>query len=864
MLKHLSLILSILLLSACIEIHGQGFQNRLDSLENELTKLERDTNMANLHIQLALDYRQYNPRKVFEHANKALELSQELDYKKGIAASYNRLGSFYRQTGSYAKAVDFYLKALNYYELVGDIKGMSFCYNGIGAIFRIEQFYDKAIEYHTKALELAKIQSDSVGISIYLRNIAVCFYDQKMYNESLKYALESYEIAKTTNNANINISALQAVGNYYLNSGEVKKAVDYFQKALTLGEKTENRYSEVFTLNRLADCYLQLGDDFKAKDLLLKALRIGKELGAKHDIKDSYFGLSLVYEKMGEYKSAFANHRLYSQYNDSIFSAESKQKISELQQLYEIEQQKMEIELLTKNNQLNTIKIKRQRLLTLTFILTFLLAIGYVSLLSVSNRRKQRSNAILLKQNKEILNQKREIEEQALELKKLSIVASHTNNAIMIMKSNGDIDWVNEAFTRIYGYTLDEFILERGTNILRIPVDNEVSRNLEACILGHQPVTYDVQVPCKNGSKIWIQTTVTPIRSIDRNIQNFVAIDTDITTSKKFELDLKERNEEITVQRDNLAELNAELHQKNEEIQAQHDYLMELNTELHTKNEEILAQRDELEKTQSQLVQSEKMASLGVLTAGIAHEINNPINFVFAGVNVLKRDFEDISSVLDFLFELRKTSDPTNNFFERIVQKMEENDFGEAYNAIRQTLDDIQLGARRTAEIVEGLRNYARTEKEDWAELDMHKVINGVLLLLKNNYKNRINIIKNYQTEEAIIHCKAGRLDQALLNIVSNAIDAIEDKGEILITTKIENSQLNISIKDSGKGINEEVLNKIFDPFFTTKQVGKGLGLGLSITYGIIKEHNGNIKVNSQIGVGTEFIITLPIIQPKS
>ncbi len=852
---------------------GQKPNVRLDSLERQLETLQHDTAKVDMMVLLALEYRQFDTRKVFSYANQALELATQISYKKGIADANNRLGSFYRQTGVYDKAIDFYIKALKFYEQEKDKKGMSFCYNGIGSIFRFQQQFDKAVDYLQKALDIAIEQNDSTGMSIYYRNIGMCFFDEKKFEKSLQWTQKSLEIAKKIDNPSIKIASYQAIGDSYRRVGELLMAIFYYTEAYNIGEKQKNKYSLTYTLNRLGECYTQQRKFNLAERSFLQSLEINKQLSIKYDIKDSYGGLAALYGQQGDFENAYKYHLLFSQYNDSIFTLESTQKISQLEQLYELEQQQMKIEVLSKTNEINSLRISRQRNITLGFVVLVLILSFFILAMVKNYRRTNIANQLLKSQNKEIIASKREIESKSKELKKLSIVASKTSNAIMLIKPNGQIEWVNEAFTRIYGYTLESFIAERGMNITRVSSNQEVQRHLENCVYNHQPTTYNVQVPCYDGSWIWIQTTISPIWNQDGTLECFVAIDTDITPLKEFEanlvnmsdelmekaIDLQQKNEEILSQRDNLAMLNAELQQKNEEIRTQHDYLMMLNTELKQKNEEIEAQRDNLQRAQNQLIQSEKMASLGVLTAGIAHEINNPINFVYAGSNILKRDYEDIELIVKQVIDLEASESRRIDIVNNLIRLNRELNLIETNTVIIQTISDIQLGAKRTAKIVEGLRNYARVEKEEWQRFDLHKIIEGVLQLLINNYRDRIKIVKYYHSDIPVIQCKSGRLDQAFLNILTNAMEAIDDKGQIVITTKFEKTKVIISIKDTGRGITPEAMTKIFDPFFTTKPVGHGIGLGLTIAYGIIQEHGGTVHVQSQKGVGTEFVIELPV-----
>jgi len=260
-------------------------------------------------------------------------------------------------------------------------------------------------------------------------------------------------------------------------------------------------------------------------------------------------------------------------------------------------------------------------------------------------------------------------------------------------------------------------------------------------------------------------------------------------------------------------------------------YLRSLNykyeSELHDYNEELKSIIEKLNETQQQLVQSEKMASLGILTAGVAHEINNPLNFINGGIIGLESYIK-------------------KNLNEHIVK-------------VEPLINAIHVGVKRTTDIVVSLGQYSRPDNLEKTNCDIHSIIDNCLTMLHNELKNKAEIIKNYTNLSYSLTGREGKLHQAMLNILSNAGQSIDSKGKISINTQILNKRLNISVADNGCGISEENLGKIFDPFFTTKDPGKGTGLGLSITYNIIQDHSGTIEFQSELNKGTVVIISLPV-----
>lgn len=306
---------------------------------------------------------------------------------------------------------------------------------------------------------------------------------------------------------------------------------------------------------------------------------------------------------------------------------------------------------------------------------------------------------------------------------------------------------------------------------------------------------------------------------------------------------------------------NLELHKENEKIITEQNIMLEERVKVRT--EQLEATNKSLKEAEANLVNAEKMSSLGLLTAGISHEINNPINFVVSNVKPLKRDVEDVLSILK---EYNNISENENLkvTLERIEKMKSEVDLDYVIQEINLLLKGIEEGAVRTSEIVKGLKSFARSDEADVKSCNIHEGIESTLTLLNHNLsEENIRVIKNYGNV-SVIDCFPGKLNQVFMNLLGNAIHAVSARKDktsriIEITTNHAGENVEIKVKDNGIGIPEENLNKIFEPFFTTKEVGKGTGLGLSIVYGIITSHNGKISVSSVENTGTEFVISLPL-----
>ena len=310
-----------------------------------------------------------------------------------------------------------------------------------------------------------------------------------------------------------------------------------------------------------------------------------------------------------------------------------------------------------------------------------------------------------------------------------------------------------------------------------------------------------------------------------------------------------------------VAQATLQIREQKEEIETQRDEVLASNEALEDQKKELELTVENLKMTQSQLIQSEKMASVGVLTAGIAHELNNPINFVHGNVNPLKRDLSELFSLME-KYDKTLEAHKLEKVISEIDYLKDKMDFSFLSKEIISLLEGIEEGANRSSQIVKGLRTFSRLDEDNCQLYDIHEGIDSTLILLQNKIKNRIKIRKEYGDFKEL-ECFPSKFNQVILNILTNSIQAIEDEGEILIQTIRSGIGIKVIIKDNGVGMSPEVKKHIFEPFFTTKEVGEGTGLGLSISFGIIEQHKGNIDVISEPGKGTEFIISLPGTLPN-
>ena len=325
------------------------------------------------------------------------------------------------------------------------------------------------------------------------------------------------------------------------------------------------------------------------------------------------------------------------------------------------------------------------------------------------------------------------------------------------------------------------------------------------------------------------------VREVVRPIESLVKASKELKEKRKASFIPNHSKTEIAELVDAFNEMSGQIIASDKKMEKQLELLEQANTKI--------------KNTQGQLIQSAKLASLGELVAGIAHELNNPVGFIYSNISYLKNYMKSLFKIID---KSHKSEEELNTLMKKKDYSYIKEDFPKLIKACEE-------GAKRAKDIVLGLRNFSRLDRDQRSEFDVNGGLDSTLGLIEGELKNKVTVHKNY-AEVPKIHCNVNQMKQVFMNVLNNACQAISEKGDIYITTHFDekNQRVEMEIQDTGCGVKQEDLGKIFDPFYTTKPVGQGTGLGLSISYGLIKSHDGHIEVESREGEGTTFLISLP------
>lgn len=434
--------------------------------------------------------------------------------------------------------------------------------------------------------------------------------------------------------------------------------------------------------------------------------------------------------------------------------------------------------------------------------------------------------------------------------------AMDAHSIVSVADATGRITHVNDKFCEVSGYQRDELV---GANHRIVKSDfhpPEFFHDMWDTIGSGRTWQGEVKNRAKNGRHYWVESTIVPMLDEHGLPASYIAVRTEITKIMEMEEALRQAN---AVLESKVVERTRELEQAKQQVEQELFDRVRTQTALQASYDELKRLHRQLQDTQQNLMQSEKLAAVGQLAAGMAHEINNPIGFVASNLATLARYQETLGALLASYRQLEAGLDGDARV--AIVAQRQTADLDFLLEDTPALLKESRDGMERVRRIVQDLRDFSRVDSAaQWQEVDVNHNLDTTLNLLGKQITQGIGIQREYG-QLSQVECSPADLNQVFMNLLNNALQAIQGKGSITLRSGQDGDQAWVEIEDTGEGIPEEVRPHIFDPFFTTRPVGQGAGLGLSTAYGIIQKHGGQISVSSQTGKGSVFRVTLPLRQ---
>ncbi|MFC2104759.1 tetratricopeptide repeat protein [Bacteroidota bacterium] len=790
------------------EIMGKSFPDSATAFAEKGIKLAKKINYkkgeANLYKNIGnINWSRGHLDQAVEDFNKALKLytkqsespekSQFIDAKKGIAYCYNGIGIVWFLKGNYSKALEYFQLSLENHEKVNNKPGISKCYNNIGLVHWKQDNLERAIEYFEKSLSIQDELGNYKEMAGGYNNMAIIYKKQKKYDEALKYYNKSLEILLAEDNRKGIALCYNNIGILYEDLKKFDTAFEFYNKALELRIKIDDKKGIASTYGSLASLNNKIAKQtnnnaerikkyYEAIEYAKSGLNLSREIGVLYQEMDLYEVLYNSYEGLGKFNESLKYYKLRTELKDSLFNKDKNKQIEEAEAKYQSAQKQQEIE--KQKTELEKQKTFRNYLIIFAILIVLLIIVLYSRFIL-----KQRTNTIL--------------EEKNRELQKLSIVASETDNAITICDAEGNFEWVNEGLIRLFGYTLEERKKIHGNNIFEASTNPKIKKIIERVKKDKKSVIYESTIKTSKGEIRNLQTTLTPFLNKNGEIQKLIFIDTDISELKEAEQEILQKNEEISVQKEELEK---------------HRYHLEQVVNRRTKDLKIAKEKAE---------ESDRLKSS--FLANMSHEIRTPMNAIIG--------------YSDLLSDNQIDSDSKNN----LISEISTNCYS-LLNIIDNVLDLARIDT-----------NQLKVQKEKFS-LDI------LITSIYNSYLDVINL-KKLKFELLIpkknieIFSDEYRIKQIFSNLIDNSIKFTE-KGKIEIGYNINPTTIEFFIKDTGIGLSIDQQNHIFNRFTKIeddkRKLYRGAGLGLAICRNIVKLINGDIWVESEPEKGAAFYFTIP------
>lgn len=725
---------------------------------------------------------------------KSLAIQKEQNNKEAASDAYFNIADVYMQHNQQEQAIAYLQQSL---ESATNLKRQAETFNKIGVSYHQLQQFITAIEYYNKAINTASSIDDKEGLALYQNNLGNAYVDIRKFEEALIHYSISLGLYRDILNDNGIASVYYNIGNVRRRQNRTNQAIENFTRSIEIAKKTNNRGVLARNYRALSDVYKTIGNHALALSYYKQFVAI-----------ESPRGRTLL-----QLSEVLLKHTVDS--DEILLLRAQMQRGAEL---YRLEQAKYETELL--------LLAQRQRLYEITrlSLLGIAIAIGIVLFLFLMRFRTGRKyykqlslkNAEILQKQEEITVQRENLEILNAQLERLSIVASQTANTVAILTPNADIEWNNAAFTAQYGNSTANFIA--------FAESVQEKAYIQECIESKKSVQYETQ-----RNNIWVQCMLTPI-CIDNELAKIIVIEANITALKKHEIEIKQQRDEILVQA--------------QEIEKQRDIALDQRNQIEEQKNSIETSLVELQHTQKKLIESEKMASLGSLVAGISHEINTPVGIGIAASTSLVSRTESLKE----LFESRK---------------MKQSDLQNYILSTQEAATLIQSNLTRTGELVKSFKRVSVDEMTDQKrEFNLQEYISEVLTSLAAETAGRDIEYTIDCPDDIQLNSYPAAFAKIISNMMKNVLVHAYSKDEkhlVSITARVIDATLRLQFTDKGKGMSPEVVQKVFNPFFTTNmQAGKGLGMNM-VYNAVTNQLKGEISCESTQGEGTTYHIIIPM-----
>jgi signal transduction histidine kinase len=818
-------------------------QNKTADSLNRLLAIEKeDTNRVSLMNRIAIAYINSKPDTALMINEHALELSRKIKFKKGEANSLRRIGSVFYIMGNYPDALENTLQSLKIAEEMQDDNMIARSFGTLASIYISEGDMERSIDYIHKAITIVRKLRDSVALQIGISNLGNTYENINQLDSALAYTRLGYLMAISQHNAGSIGTSLNNLGNVFLKLGGLDSAMYFYRSTIPYQRESNNDKSICETYLGMAKIFLQRRQPDSCLYYAKLSFATAKNGGFIDHLLTSSKFLAEYYKSARNADSAFLYLSATIVAKDSLFNQQKANHVQSMTYDESIRQQQIE-----DARQQVRASLKQDGLIA---GLAALLIVAFI--LYRNNRQKQKANLLLQKQKKEIDGKAHE-----LSIQKENLEQSYNN-----VEQLGEIGrkiTSSLSVEKIIGTVYNNVNALMDAAVFGIGIYNDALKRIDF------PATYEDGAALPFYSSAVADKNRFAVMCFDEGKEiimgnlgeEYKLYIQEVTTPHEGKQPVSLIYLPLLVKENKLGVITVQSFQQN----AYSDYhlFMLRNIAIYTaialENAESYEELNEtvttLKSTQAQLIQSEKMASLGELTAGIAHEIQNPLNFV--------NNFSEVN----------------NELIDEMQNELNSGNPNEAIaisNNIKGNQDKIIYHGRRADAIVKGMLQHSRSSSNLKEPTDINALADEYLRLSYHGLRAKDNLFNatmetDFDKSIGNINIIPQDMGRVLLNLYNNAFYAVGEKKKsaivsyeptVSVTTKKTDKKVTITVKDNGNGISQTAIDKIFQPFFTTKPTGQGTGLGLSLSYDMVKAHGGEIKVNTSEGEFTEFVIQLP------